>query len=156
MFTQSGLMVPSVNTQDAPDAFPLIPSPASYSLMTQMAEAAINTLNLTLKSGWLQDVELPNANLGVGPAAVPNVNTVGTANLVQFTPIGVYSDGSQHPLLNSTINGSSGTWTSSNPVVMSVSQKGLAWALSPGTTTIRYTSPTGVSFSEWIMYITAR
>ena len=25
----------------------------------------------------------------------------------------------------------------------------------PGTTIIRYTSPTGVSFSEWIMYVDA-
>jgi hypothetical protein len=69
--------------------------------------------------------------------------------------MGVYSDGSQHPLLNSTINGSSGTWTSSNPLVMYVSQTRLAWANSPGTAIIRYTSPGGVNFSEWIMNVNA-
>ena len=74
---------------------------------------------------------------------------------MQFTPIGLYSDGSQHPLLNTNVQGSTGTWTSSNPVVMNVNQQGLAWALSQGTTIIRYTSPTGVAFSEWIMYVTA-
>jgi uncharacterized protein YjdB len=64
-------------------------------------------------------------------------------------------DGSQHPLLKTTINGSTGTWTSSNPVVMNINQKGLAWALSNGTTIIRYTSPAGVSFNEWVMYVNA-
>jgi uncharacterized protein YjdB len=70
-------------------------------------------------------------------------------------PLAFSGDGSQHPLLNTTINGSTGTWTSSNPVVMNVNQQGLAWALSSGTTIIRYTSPTGVAFSEWTMYLNA-
>jgi uncharacterized protein YjdB len=51
------------------------------------------------------------------------------------------------------MQGSTGTWTSSNPVVMYVNQHGLAWALSNGTTIIRYTSPNGVAFSKWIMYV---
>lgn len=34
---------------------------------------------------------------------------------------------------------------------MYVNQQGLAYALSAGTATITYTSPTGVKFSEWIM-----
>ena len=115
-------------------------------------EAAVATVNLTLQSGWLQDVELPNETLNGSPV---NVNTVSPPAAVQFTPIGLYSDGSQHPLLNTNVQGATGTWTSSNPVVMNVNQQGLAWALSPGTTIISYTSPTGVAFSEWIMYITA-
>ena len=72
---------------------------------------------------------------------------------MQFTPTGVYSDGSQQILLNPNFQGSNGTWTSSNPLVMYISPSGLAWALSQGTAIIRYTSPSGVNFSEWIMYI---
>jgi hypothetical protein len=30
----------------------------------------------------------------------------------------------------------------------------LAWWNSPGTAIIRYTSPSGVSFNEWMMYVT--
>jgi uncharacterized protein YjdB len=48
-----------------------------------------------------------------------------------------------------------GTWTSSNPEVMNINQQGLAWALSSGTTIIHYTSPGGVSFNEWVMYVGA-
>jgi len=72
---------------------------------------------------------------------------------MQFTPIGYYSDGSQHPQLNTHIKGSSGTWTSSNPLVMFVNQQGLAEGNSPGTAIIRYTSPTDAAFSEWVMYV---
>jgi uncharacterized protein YjdB len=54
------------------------------------------------------------------------------------------------------VQDATGTWTSSNPVVMNINQQGLAWALSSGTTIIRYTSPTGVAFSEWVMYVSAR
>jgi hypothetical protein len=126
-----------------------------YNLMTQMAESTINTLNLKLVGGWLSDVEQPDENTqasGGSLSALTNVNTVYPPSVVKFTPIGLYSDGSQHPLLNS-FQGSSGTWTSSNPLVMSVNQIGVAWAISAGTTIIRYTSPTGVAFSEWIMYV---
>jgi GDSL-like Lipase/Acylhydrolase family/Bacterial Ig-like domain (group 2) len=131
-----------------------IPSPVGYSVMTQMAEAAISTLNqgLTLKGGWLQDVQQSIGN-GLPVATIPNVNTVQPSAVVQFTPIGLYSDGSQQPLLNTNFQGSNGTWTSSNPLVMYVSPTGLAWALSQGTATIKYVSPGGVSFSQWIMYV---
>jgi hypothetical protein len=60
-----------------------------------MAEATVNTLTLTLKSGWLQNPELPDENIVIFPA-VTNVNTVSTAAVVEFTPLGVYSDGSHH------------------------------------------------------------
>jgi hypothetical protein len=125
-------------------------TPTGYNLMTQMAESTINSLNLKLVGGWLQDVEQPDEN--TQEASLTNVNTVYPPSVVKFTPIGLYSDGSQHPMLNS-FQGSSGTWTSSNPLVMSVNQQGVAWAISQGTTIIRYTSPTGVAFSEWIMYV---
>jgi hypothetical protein len=46
-----------------------------------------------------------------------------------------------------------GTWTSSNPLVITIDQTGYGLALTAGTTIIRYTSPNGVAFSEWIMYV---
>jgi acyl-CoA thioesterase I len=145
------LMVQAATVPE-PNATGILPSTAGYAQMTQLAEAAVATVNLTLKSGWLQDVEQPNETLSGSPV---NVNKVSPPAAIQFTPIGLYSDGSQHPLINTSINGASGTWTSSNPVVMNVNHQGLVWALSNGTTIIRYTSPTGVAFSEWIMYVSA-
>jgi Bacterial Ig-like domain (group 2) len=56
-------------------------------------------------------------------------------------------------MLNTNLQGASGTWTSSNPLVMYISPTGFAQALSPGKATVRYTSLNGVAFSEWIMYI---
>jgi hypothetical protein len=128
------------------------PSPYGYALMTEMAEATINTPNAKLTGGYLQDIEqgIPNETSN-GPA--PNVNTVYPGAVIQFTPYGIYSNGLVEPLLNSNVAGSTGTWTSSNPLVMYLSQKGLAWSLSPGTAIIRYTSPGGVSFNEWVMYV---
>ena len=56
-------------------------------------------------------------------------------------------------MLNTNFAGASGTWTSSNPAVMYVSQTGLAWALSQGTTTIKYTAPNGALFAPWVMNV---
>jgi hypothetical protein len=129
------------------------PSPVGYSLMTQMAETAIATMNLTLKSGWLQNVQQVNTNEDSPPAPL-DVNTVAPGAVIDFAPTGLYSDGSQQPLFNSNFQGSNGTWTSSNSLVLYISSTGLAWAISSGSAIIRYTSPSGVSFSEWIMYVT--
>ena len=125
LFTANGSMVPSVAIQEVPDGYGVLPSTKGYALMTQLAETAVATVNLTLKSGWLQDVEQPNETLN---GSGVNVNTVSPPASVQFTPIGFYSDGSQHPLLNTNVQDATGTWTSSNPVVMNVNQHGLAWA----------------------------
>lgn len=121
--------------------------------MTQMAAAVINTLNLKLEGGYLQDVEQANDRVNAGTPIV-NGNTVSTQALIQFTPYGVYSGlSAAQPMLNSNYAGATGTWASSNPLVMYVSQSGLAWALTAGTANITYTSPTGVKFSEWTMYV---
>jgi hypothetical protein len=127
-----------------------LPTAAGYALMTQMAQTAIANLKATLKSGYLQDVTLPNPN---DATQYTNQNTVAPGTLLQFTPIGYYSDGSSHPQLNSSYAGASGTWTTSNPQVMYVSQTGKATAYAAGTAIIKYTSPNGVAFSEWIMYV---
>jgi hypothetical protein len=146
-----------------PDDYGTIITPTGYNLMTQMVETTIAAMTHTLEGGWLQDVVKYNDDRsGSGNCAVSagspclnavNVNTVETSTPMQFTAVGYYSDGSQHPQLNTNINGASGTWTSSNPLVMFVNQQGLAEGNSAGTAIIRYTSPNGVAFSEWIMYV---
>jgi lysophospholipase L1-like esterase len=131
-----------------------LPTAAGYALMTQMAEATIETMNLKLEGGYLQNVMQPNDNEEGSTTTPPsNVNGVGPAAVVQFTPLGHYSGGLTEPLINTNFAGSNGIWTSSNPLVMYINQQGLAWALSPGTAIITYTSPTGVKFSEWGMNI---
>ena len=62
----------------------LIPSAIGYSVMTQMAEATMSTLNLTIKEGWLQNVQQSNGNEDSGPT--PDVNTVQPGAVLQFTP----------------------------------------------------------------------
>jgi hypothetical protein len=149
LFCQTG---PKGQTDDD-----FVVTPTGYNLMTQMAESTINTLNLKLVGGWLSDVEAPDENTqsnSLQGTGLLNVNTVGPPSIVKFIPIGLYSDGSQHPMLNS-FQGSSGTWTSSNPLVMTINELGVAYAISEGTTIIRYTSPNGVAFSEWVMYVGA-
>ena len=125
------------------------PTASGYSQMTQIAENVISTMNLTLKGGYLQNRQLAN---GSG-AAETNVNTVVPGLVIQFTPMGEYSDGSVHPVLNTNLQGASGSWTSSNPLVMYISPTGLANVLTPGTTIIRYTALNGMAFSEWIMCV---
>jgi hypothetical protein len=151
-------IAPPATIGTIPNYYPLVVSTSGYALMTKMAEGTIDTLNLTLKSGWLQNVQQENDNeatpLGASLPAT-DVNTVNPGAVVQFTPIGLYSDGTQHPLLNTSFEGFGGTWTSSKPLVMYVNQAGVAWANSQGTTIVRYTSPSGVSFSEWVMNVAA-
>jgi lysophospholipase L1-like esterase len=132
----------------------MVPNAAGYALMTQMAEATINTMNLKLEGGYLQNAMQPNDNEEGSTTTPPsNVNSVGPAAVVQFTPVGYYGGGLAEPLTNTNFAGSNGTWASSNPLVMYINQQGLAWALSPGSAIITYTSPTGVKFSEWLMNI---
>jgi GDSL-like Lipase/Acylhydrolase family/Bacterial Ig-like domain (group 2) len=129
-------------------------TPAGYALMTQMATAAIGPVGATLEGGYLQDLQtFPTYGYG-GPSNPVNLNTVTPGTAVQFTPYGYYNNGLVEPFTNTNFNGSSGTWASTNPLVMYVNQQGLAYGLSGGTATITYTSPTGVKFSEWIMYVT--
>ena len=147
--SQNALLVPATDQIGSA----LIPSATGYALMTQMAEAAINTIHATVERGYLQNIQQANDNENNGPTS--NVNTVNVGAVVQFTPQALYSNGSVHPILNSNFAGSSGTWISSNPLVMYVSQKGLAWSLSPGKAIITYASPTGIRFSEWVMIISS-
>ncbi len=128
------------------------PTAAGYVLMTQMAEVVIlATQGLQPGGGYLQDVTTPNAN---STFLYPNVNSITTGYTLQFTPYGWYNNNPLvAPFVNSPFNGPTGTWTSSNPLVMTVTQSGFAYALTPGTAAITYTSPTGVKFNEWIMNV---
>jgi lysophospholipase L1-like esterase len=144
--------IPSPYLVEGTEGF--IPNAAGYALMTQMAEATIHTIDLKLEGGYLQNVMQPNDNEEGSSTTPPgNVNGVGPAAVVQFTPVGYYNGGLAEPLTNTNFAGSNGTWASSNPLVMHINQQGLAWALSPGAAIITYTSPTGVKFSEWVMNI---
>jgi hypothetical protein len=129
-----------------------VPTALGYALMTQMAEEAITAMSYTLKSGYLQNLQYPEQYVGVGDVLY-NVNSVAPHSLLQFTPEGVFTDGSLHPMLNSNFAGTTGTWTSSNPLVMYISPKGAAVALSQGTANITYTAPNGVRFSYWTMTV---
>jgi hypothetical protein len=122
--------------------------------MTQMAEVAIlGTLGLEPGGGYLQNQLAPNAD--VSSPGIPNVNSITTGFSLQFTPYGWYNNNPLiAPFVNSTFAaGATGTWASSNPLVMTVTQSGFAYALTPGAAAITYTSPTGVKFNEWIMNV---
>jgi hypothetical protein len=128
-------------------------TPAGFALMTQLTEQAIATYGLTIKSGYLADVTtFGEVN---DPEYVPpsNVNTADAGEIITFTPQAKYSDGVVRPLMAQTYSGIDGTWTSSNPFVMSVDQLGNATAYGPGQATISFRSASGVPFSPWTMTI---
>jgi Bacterial Ig-like domain (group 2) len=126
-----------------------VPTVTGYALMTQMAEAIINPMGLTLQGGYLQ-----NTSNFQGEGLTPNINQMVLFQQAQFTPYGYYNGGLVEPFTNTNyFTGASGTWASSNPLVMEVNQTGHVWALTVGKTNITYTSPTGVRFSEWTMTV---
>jgi hypothetical protein len=135
-----------------PNAGESTPSAAGYSLITQMAQTAIATYGLTVQSGYLSNVLLPDYNLG-REQNQPQVNAVLNGSKLIFTAQATWSDGVVRPLLNQNFDGMQGIWTSSNPAVMSINQQGQAVAYSPGTTTISFRSASGVPFSPWIMTV---
>lgn len=146
-FQQPDTSIPGL----VPNTPTLLPTAAGYALMTTLAETAVANEYLTIWTGWLSNVTIPSEDIGVAPAS--NVNTVLPGETIQFTPVGYYSDGNQRPQINTNTQGASGTWTSSNPLVMSVNERGLALGLTPGTTSIRFTLANGVKFSPWVITV---
>jgi lysophospholipase L1-like esterase len=139
-----------------PDSFDiLIPTNAGYQSITQLAQTAIATYGLKIKGGYLSDVETINAFNGVLPQNPPQVNSVGTGARVQFTPVAQWSDGISRPMLNTPYGGVLGTWWSTNPGVMTVTQQGLTTAYNAGTATIWFKSASGATFSPWVMTVGA-
>jgi hypothetical protein len=81
-----------------------------------------------------------------GGVPVTNVNSVMAGVTVNFTPIATYSNGlTEEVMYNTNIIGANGTWTSSNPLVGYVTRSGRF---------VHYAAPSGVGFSDWIMYVT--
>jgi GDSL-like Lipase/Acylhydrolase family len=129
-----------------------IPSAAGYDTMTALAEAAIATLGLPLNYGYLGNVASPFQQ----PSPETNATTVPQGTSVQFTAYGVFGHSVPSTMLNTDFSGLNGTWTSSNPSVMYIGYNGAAFAVSPGTTTITYTSPQGIKFTPWTMTVQAK
>jgi Bacterial Ig-like domain (group 2) len=127
------------------------PNAAGWELMTKMAQMAIATYDLTIKSGYLSNVVTRPSDDGAGFPSQQNSVLEGTELL--FTPQAKWSDGVVRPMLNQDFNGLKGTWTSSNPGVMTVNQQGQAYAYSAGTATISFTSASGIKFSPWVMTV---
>ena len=139
----NGYLIPDPNGNVWPVA-----SQTGYALMTQMAEATINTIGLKLTGGYLQNVS--EFEVGGGP----NINGMVLFQQAQFTPYGQYTGGVVEPMSNTNyLTGTNGTWASSNPLVVQVNQQGHVWALTPGKASISYISTTGVHFSPWTMTV---
>ena len=92
-------------------------------LALPIAQIAIAAYGLTIKSGYLSDILLADADMGQYENQ-PQVNTVATGGALIFTPQARWSDGVVRPVLNQDFDGLEGVWTSSNPAVMYVSQQG--------------------------------
>jgi hypothetical protein len=153
---QQGITV--INYENTPTAGPyagdLTPNSLGYQTMTALLENVLPTLNLPLAGGYLQNVAVnPYSDVG-STTPVANQNTVLPGDGVSFTAVGWFNNNpSIQKQLNTNMYGMNGTWTSSNPLVMTIDPFGNAQALTTGTATIRYTSLTGVPFSEWVMNV---
>jgi hypothetical protein len=126
-----------------------------YEFITQLAQTAIQTLNLTIKSGYLSTMWSDNLITG---ASTYQVNSVPTGAGLQFTAEATWSDGVTRPMWNYPFQGafniaSLGTWSSSNPKVMTINQFGHAVAYTSGTAQIWFKSATGQTFSPWTMTV---
>jgi hypothetical protein len=144
--------VPNYYLSPTPD-YPVIPlSSQGFDLITDMAEVGIGTATgaIKLTSGYLNTVVYYN-NEDDGPS-FSNINGLIDGGTVQFSAYGRYSDGSVHRFWNADINGHIGTWTNSNPLAMSLDQNGVGTGLDNGTTNVHFTTPTGATLSEWVMY----
>jgi hypothetical protein len=133
----------------------LVPTDEGSKYLTQMAQTAIATYGLKIKGGYLSDVQAVDGLNDDEPPFVPSVNGVAIGAGVQFTPQATWSDGVTRPMQNIPYGGVIGTWSSTNPKVMSVNQQGFAYAFTPGTTTIWFKSASGQTFSPWIMTVGA-
>ena len=73
--------------------------------------------------------------LAVSVSVSPTSQSIGTGQTVQFTALGTYGHGSNHPSSQQDITDSV-TWTSSAPGVATISATGVATGVSAGSTTI--------------------
>ena len=142
----------------------LVPTPQGSQFMTQIAQIAVATYGLTIKGGYLADVEIDDGTNGedyFSPTA--QVNSVGPGAVIQFTPQATWSDGVTRPMLNFPWGDgeAQGTWWSTNPNVLLVNQHGRAYSYQPPTcdecanvtAQIWFKSATGQTFSPWGMTV---
>jgi hypothetical protein len=132
-----------------------VPNDAGFQIVTQLAQAAIATYSLKIKGGYLGDYLIYSGDndYNTYPPSRTSVNTVAPGATVQFTPQATWTDGVTRPMTNVPYGGVLGTWSSSNPKIMTVDQQGFAYAYTPGTATIHFTSTTGQVFSPWGMSV---
>jgi Bacterial Ig-like domain (group 2) len=132
-----------------------VPNDAGFKIITQLAQTAIETYSLKIKSGYLSDLETFAGYLGFDTLPNPptNQNSVSPGATLQFTPQATWTDGVTRPMTNVPYGGVLGTWSSSNPKVVGIDEHGFASAYTPGTATIHFTSATGQVFSPWGMTV---
>jgi hypothetical protein len=128
-------------------------SPAGWNLVTDMigTQIGLSLHEFHLTSGYLQTV-VQNPQ----DAAEPELNgnqALHTA-AVQFTAWGEYSDGKSRIINNADVNGNIGVWNSSSPQVMWIDQTGKALALEAGSSNIHFTTLSGITINEWVMFTT--
>jgi hypothetical protein len=126
-----------------------LPSASGYDAMTALAENAIATYGLPLNGGSLGNVARPFQQ----HTSQTNATRVPQGSTVQFSAYGIFGHSVPAAMLNTDFAGHNGTWASSNPTVMYVGYDGVAFAASPGTATITYTAPQGISFAPWTMTV---
>jgi hypothetical protein len=121
------------------------PNDTGYAMISVMAENVIETMGLTLKSGYLtsQNQDAYSTQINQNP------NSFGPLNVVKFIPFGVYSDGKTRPILNANFSGANGIWTSTDPSVMNVDQTGYGNPVGSGKARIWFQTFTGQTFSPF-------
>jgi hypothetical protein len=127
-------------------------TPAGYDLITDMAQTQIGLTAGTFRmtGGYLQSVTLDELE---DAQSTVNGNSLTDEGTVQFTPWGVFSDGSTRILNNADQDGHVGLWTSSAPRVILMDQYGVGTAYSQGSADVRFIANSGVIFSGWTMHV---
>jgi hypothetical protein len=127
-----------------------------YAIMNALADRAIAQYvgGVTLTGGYLGNEYL---EMNGAPPFVPGTsgNTVVPGTEMHWYAYGEYSDGITQQIANANVLGEYGTWTSSNPEIISIDPYGTAWALEPGTANIHFTTLSGLTINEWIMNVDA-
>ena len=109
-------------------------------------------------------VGLPEPSLGEALLSLNVLPLTAGSDGANDLPVGVemhwyaygqYSDGITQPIANANVLQLYGTWTSSNPEVISIDPDGTAWALTPGTANIHFTTLSGATLNEWVMTVGA-
>ena len=126
-----------------------------YAIMNGQADRVISQYvgGVKLKSGYLgnEAVQMNSASPFIPQSGV---NTVAPSTKMHWFATGQYSDGYSAAIANANVQHEYGNWTSSNPEVISIDQDGTAWALKPGTANIHFTTLSGATLNEWVMYVT--